>query len=120
SVEYGRGGVYGGNGLPDLLYESFRSGAGTANGEGDIALDIQRCSVEIRSRKRPIHGWRRLLLEAVIVQVFDDADDFAPMAPVAHLVNSFANRVIGRAPKFPGEVFGNQDNRTAGVDIGPR
>src|SRR5262249_10903223 len=99
--------------------ESFRCRAGTANGERYIPLNIQRCSVEIRDRKRPVYGWRRFLLDAIIVHVLDDADDLAPLDLVAHLLNPFANCGRGSAPEFLREVFGNQDNRTAVVDIGP-
>ena len=96
-ADYGRSGVYRSNGLPDLLHEGFRSCAGTADGERHIPLNIQRLSIEIRDRKRPVHDRRRLLLDAIIVHVLDDADDLAPLDLVTHLVNSLAKRGRGRA-----------------------
>src|SRR6185437_7979068 len=76
-------------------------------------------SREILDGERPVDRRWGLFLRAVIAHVLDDSDDLTPLGTDAPFVDSLAKRGRSGAPMFPGEIFGNQDNRAAPLDIGP-
>src|SRR5579862_2244517 len=83
--------------LPDFFQERFGTGARTANGKSKAAMQRFFLSFETIHDDGPINGGGWIFINALVVRVADDADDFAPVVIVAH-ANSLAQRVARVMP----------------------
>lgn len=65
----------------------------------------------------PIDSGRCRLVDAVLRDVLNNAYDFAP--DLAAFANLSAKGSGGRAPEFAGEIFREDDDGDAAVEVGP-
>ena len=71
---------------------------------------------------RPVHERRRGLIQRILVDVLDDADDLAPQVGTvrSRVANALTQRRGRRSPDFAGEVLGDDRHLRTSVDVAPR
>ena len=110
------------DGPSQLVDESVRSRATAANQVGDAAIDevaVLPDREEVRHQERPVRHGRRLLVEAIVAHVGDDADDFTPVA-LGIRAHALAEGCRRLPPQLAGETLRHHGDRPLLVEIGPR
>src|SRR5207245_6744227 len=107
------------DGLADFVQETLRAGAGTAKDVGDVTHGHGvAVALETIHHERPIDGSRGGFAYAVVVNVADDADDFAPVVFGAD-ANALAESRRGIGPVFASHVFRDHSDGNFLVGVVP-
>src|SRR6202040_1517643 len=96
----------------------FGTGTRTANSKTDAAAQRFLLPLKTIHDHGPINGGGRIFVNAHVVRVADDADDFPPVVIVAD-ANSLAQRVAGIMPVLTRKIFGDDRNGNSLVDVVP-
>ncbi len=103
-------GVDGPDGLANIFHEAFRACARRAESVDNEALEVNLAGFEMFRADGPPDDGGRILAGSVIVDIADDADDFAPVVFGAD-ADVFAESGGGAAPEFAGGFGGDDADR---------
>ena len=104
--------------LADFFQERFGTGARAANGKSDTAAQAFFLTFKAVHNHGPVNGGGWILINAVVVRIGNDSDDFAPVVVVAD-ANSLSQRVARVMPILARKIFGDDRDRNSLVDIVP-